>query len=755
MRDLIEKLQKIEEGFFSELDITLDEFKAKHPEATPVQIVAHVRRVHGNDAAKYVSDQFEREGDKADWLGEDEIGGFPGFSEQQSYDEFVDYYVQDLSSSIVRKGVFQDLYKAAGNDIDVLNAAIKDEAYSIADSYYGTGEGIGTSDMNHFIQGIGKQLGVDDLFGWYKKKESIEESDEEGINTPELFDREGYHLEVRKGKFMPNDMLDGRVVLHDLENISPGSGNPKIVTFDDLTLAKETAKKFGGMVIRTALKTYRIVPIMKDDEEMERDKAVRAMKANSAIRRQQGLEEDSGHSIFDILSKEDVYHLIDDLEYGNYSWQTPYGQKLDDYYEDQIPYDVMTGDVGDPSDWIKEKIMQDYGDEIDAIAAQMAREQIAAIRKNSGLSEENSDFYQRPYENEEEFLNQKVKIERTASGDHVGETGVVTDIDKYRGPHGDWEMKYTVKLDSGKTITLYPDEWSHDQLELVKDPMQDFMLDNPFESIDEEIDPAWGGAVEEWMEYRREGFRDARDGVYRPEAYVGKAKEAYKLGKEDWVSKMAQESIEEGVVKVPRGLRGEEGNPLGLTSQDAEDFVNSLGPDDVVSTDVVDPETGELLDWPDKGTRRELGKKQYKRDELERKEREEEEHEEGYDSPYLYVPNLHADPERAWEGIQTLKYDREFTEFYNIVWRSVREIAGVPGDFGTANDEEWADLDYDVDVDVPVAIKRKDGKKFNKQDRKNFDEISKIFKAAMGNIGLHYIGSSDNGTVARFTPTFM
>lgn len=592
MRDLIKKLQKIEEGKFSELDIEVKQFKSRKPDATPEEIEAHIRRAIGDNEADYVAAH-------PDELSEDEIGGFPVTSPQQSYDEFVDYYVQDLSSSIVRKGVFQDLYAAAGNDIDRLNDAIKDEAYSIADSYYGTGEGIGTSDMNHFIQGIGKQLGVDDLFGWYKKKESIEESDEEGINTPELFDREGYHLQVRKGEFMPSDMLDGRVVLHDLENISPGSGNPKIVTFDDLTLAKETAKKFGGMVIRTALKTYRIVPIMKSDEEMERDKAVRAMKANSAIRGLAGLKEDSGHSIFEILADSDVYHLVDDLEYGRFDNNSSYADILYDYYNDEMPYDVATGDYGEPDEWIKDKLMQDYGDEIDDIAQKMAREQLAAIRKNAGLGE--------------------------------------------------------------------------------------------------------------------------------------------------------------AIVKVPRGLRYDDvvsNQDFGMSSDDAEAFINSLGPDDTVSHEVVDPETGELLDWPDRETRRKRNQKEYDRQEKERKEREEKDHEEGYDSPYLYVSGLDKDPERAWEGIQTLKYDREFTDFYNIVWRSVREYAGEPEDLG-ADTQDWADLDYDVDIDIPVAIKRKDGKKFNKQDRQNFDWISKIFKAATGNIGVHYIGSSDNGTVARFNPTFM
>lgn len=42
--------------------------------------------------------------------------------------------------------------------------------------------------------------------------------------------------------------------------------------------------------------------------------------------------------------------------------------------------------------------------------------------------------------------------------------------------------------------------------------------------------------------YNQEGFRDAKNGTYRPEAYAkGWAREAYRQGKEHWVEQMAQE----------------------------------------------------------------------------------------------------------------------------------------------------------------------------------------------------------------------
>lgn len=42
--------------------------------------------------------------------------------------------------------------------------------------------------------------------------------------------------------------------------------------------------------------------------------------------------------------------------------------------------------------------------------------------------------------------------------------------------------------------------------------------------------------------YNQEGFRDAKNGTYRPEAYAkGWAREAYRQGKEHWVEQVAQE----------------------------------------------------------------------------------------------------------------------------------------------------------------------------------------------------------------------
>jgi len=106
-------------------------------------------------------------GIQKDMFGDDEIEESYG---EETFDEMVDYWKTSLSQSIVRKGVFTQLYDAANKDIEELNAAIAEEAYSIAETYHGGGEGIGSSDQNNFIASIGHSLGIDDLFGWNKQR---------------------------------------------------------------------------------------------------------------------------------------------------------------------------------------------------------------------------------------------------------------------------------------------------------------------------------------------------------------------------------------------------------------------------------------------------------------------------------------------------------------------------------------------------------------------------------------------------------
>ena len=260
----------LKEGYFSRLDAALDELVANNPNLSADKLVAIARSKYGQEAATFLSDKLEAKADLADFNASDPQPHLREYEEERSYDDFVEYYVGDLSRSIVRKGVFKDLYTAAGEDIDVLNAAIKDEAYSIADSYYGSGDGIGTSDMNHFIQHIGKQLGVDDVFGWYKKKE---EGVEEGLRD-------------------------------------------KVVTGFDKVAAKihddPEADVFGFMKPITKARHDRLDSI-KSDDEMERDKTNRYAKYNTAIRGKEGLGEDED-DIQPLVSDEVYANIVADME---------------------------------------------------------------------------------------------------------------------------------------------------------------------------------------------------------------------------------------------------------------------------------------------------------------------------------------------------------------------------------------------------------------------------------------------------------
>jgi hypothetical protein len=76
----------------------------------------------------------------------------------------------------------------------------------------------------------------------------------------ETLNRDGYHVSVQKGKFMPSKFgEDNYNYLHDLMNSSESSGSPMLVTIDDKKLAREIAAMYGADVEETGLGTYRIV----------------------------------------------------------------------------------------------------------------------------------------------------------------------------------------------------------------------------------------------------------------------------------------------------------------------------------------------------------------------------------------------------------------------------------------------------------------------------------------------------------------
>ena len=577
----------LKEGYFSRLDAALDELVANNPNLSADKLVAIARSKYGQEAATFLSDKLEAKADLADFNASDPQPHLREYEEERSYDDFVEYYVGDLSRSIVRKGVFKDLYTAAGEDIDVLNAAIKDEAYSIADSYYGTGDGIGTSDMNHFIQHIGKQLGVDDVFGWYKKKEeSIMKSDDEmerdktnryaKYNTA-IRGKEGLGEDEDDIQPLVSDKLYAKIVA-DLEKVKPG--------YEPGAMGLPSDKPNQVSVMAWNRKTGHEEDMVFNLDTMSFEGSTDDFMLANPF---ESLNEDPGHSIFDILAASDVYHLVDDLEYGRFDNNSSYADILYDYYDDEMPYDTATGDYGDPDEWIKDKLMQDYGDEIDDIAAKMADEQLAAIRKNAGLSEA-----------------------------------------------------------KGKLVNV-PNE-----------------LSNP--------DP-----------------------------------------------------------KNPKA-----------TSADAEAFIHALGPDDEVDDYVVDPETGEVLFGPYQ-TKRGEGMEKFKSARDWQANRE------------TWVPSIYGanNQDDAWEELGDLRYgNSSAAKFYNIVWRNLGDLLGDPKDLGT-DAEDWGELDYDTGYDVPVAIKRKDGKRLQEEDYDNFRELASLVKHATGNISLSMMGTTDKGTVARFTPTLM
>ena len=205
--------------------------------------------------------------------------------------------------------------------------------------------------------------------------------------------------------------------------------------------------------------------------------------------------------------------------------------------------------------------------------------------------------------------------------------------------------------------------------------------------------------------------------------------------------KKDEPEIEEAVVEVPRGLRGEDAEVGGATSQDAERFLAGLDSEDSVDTNVIDPESGDLLDWPTKDERR----SQDDAAEIKRQEEQEEEERNGiFRTPYF--PSGDGDMDRAADGLGKLRWDGDINDFYDIAWKSIEDLVDDP--------QQYYDGDYDIGWDMPVSIKRTDGQKFDDEDHANFKRLNKLFRTAAYNIGISYAGTAENGTKAHFYPSF-
>lgn len=119
------------------------------------------------------------------------------------------------------------------------------------------------------------------------KKQALKQGVAEG------HDEHGFHTALEKGKFLPSKFGNKQYVyLHDLENQSPSTGGPQLVTVDDAGSAKQLANQFGGKVVKTKLGTFRIVkPVeqgvaeanKKKDEPEVKDVALQRAISNAKV----------------------------------------------------------------------------------------------------------------------------------------------------------------------------------------------------------------------------------------------------------------------------------------------------------------------------------------------------------------------------------------------------------------------------------------------------------------------------------------
>lgn len=198
IRKLIESVEKIEESYFSRLAAELDDIIYSNPNVESEKLIRLVRDKYGDDAAQYVSDQLEvglEEGEsEIKYLKYPEGYEPPKMPERHKLDTMDWMHVPDdviqMMKSLEHKMKSQNVWDkgvALAGDEDKLWKHIQWRAEEIQDDYRGSGEGIGTSDMNHFVRSIFRDIGEDDIWGWDKKLASDEDMERDKANRGAKF----------------------------------------------------------------------------------------------------------------------------------------------------------------------------------------------------------------------------------------------------------------------------------------------------------------------------------------------------------------------------------------------------------------------------------------------------------------------------------------------------------------------------------------------------------------------------------------
>lgn len=232
MRKLIESVEQIQEGYFSRLSVELDELYRSHPSTPDENLIAFVGRKYGDEAADFFRSQIES-GEYEQSLGEEDEGALndryddetleckhcgsyfctskfggecpeiqkdlfdeseiqylkhpegyepPKLPERHILDTMDWMHVPDdviqMMKSFEHKMKSQNVWDKGvelADGEDKLWKNMQWRAEEVMDTYRGSGDGIGTSDMNHFVRGIFSDLGEDDIWGWDKPKLASDE----------------------------------------------------------------------------------------------------------------------------------------------------------------------------------------------------------------------------------------------------------------------------------------------------------------------------------------------------------------------------------------------------------------------------------------------------------------------------------------------------------------------------------------------------------------------------------------------------